>query len=61
MSSPETLLSQGWLATLTGLSLALKVLNSFHGLCPRKNLVGTLDPLGSRAQVNFSIKQKRRR
>ena len=30
---------QGWLATLTGFSLALKVLNSFHGLCPRKNLV----------------------
>ena len=39
MSSPETLLSQGWLATLTGFSLALKVLNSFHGLRPRKNLV----------------------
>ena len=39
MASPETLLAQGWLATLTGLSLALNVLNSFHGLCPRKNLV----------------------
>ena len=40
MAAPESLLAQGWLATLTGFSLALKVLNSFHGLRPRKNLVG---------------------
>ena len=32
MAAPESLLAQGWLATLTGFSLALKVLNSFHGL-----------------------------
>ena len=46
MAAPETLL-----APPSGYSLALKVLNSSHGLRPRKNLVGP----SSRVLVQITI------
>ncbi len=58
MAAPVSLLTQGWLATLTGFSLALKVLNSFHGLRPRKNLVAPSTPRGL-VSSQFQYKTKK--
>ena len=43
-----------------GLIAALKVLNSFHGLRPRKNLVGPSPPRGlGSGPISQLVKQKR--